>query len=319
MSPLQSKFISDTMKEVKERAAKRQKVCRRVVVDHDPPRVVVDGHQMVNHGVHDDPPRAPRASLISDYDDDGRSCSDDDGSRRFDILDELDAHPHAIRIVATSGGLITHWNDGFTKITKPSTCLKKIPLTIFELVDSKSLASLYGMLALALHNIGIVEVENFSLDEQEETNDDSSEVAEASSLEVAEAAVADNEKLRSPSHLSITLPCKLFRNSSTRYNITIVFMNYSASSKRCFLGILTPRVDECNISDDGSLTGSSYDSAPSIQASSNSTNKTNANGVEHQDEVVVAAPRQELPCGRILRVNDDLLCQMLLGPNSNCE
>ena len=105
MNPLQSKFIADTMKEVKERAAKRQKICR-VVVDHDPPRVVVDDHQMVNHGVvHDDP---PRASLISDYDNDGRSCNDDDGSSRFDILEELDAHPHAIRIVATSGGLITN-------------------------------------------------------------------------------------------------------------------------------------------------------------------------------------------------------------------
>ena len=80
------------------------------------------------------------------------------------------------------------------------------------------------MLALALHDIGIVEVENFSLDEQEEENDSLDEQEDESSSEVAEAAVVDNEKVRSSSsHLSITLPCKLFRNSSTRYNITVSY------------------------------------------------------------------------------------------------
>ncbi len=85
-------------------------------------------------------------------------------------------------------------NEAFAEITRPSASLKKIPLTIFDLVDHISLPSFYGMLALSLHDVGVVEAETIGVDEN---------TSGASS------------------HLSITLPCKMFRNSSTRYNITV--------------------------------------------------------------------------------------------------
>jgi len=259
MNSLQSKLIAETMDDLRGRVAKRQKTG------------AVDQSVMLNDHVYDEKESLPchdgdgdddgssssNSSRFDSDDDDGSCC---DGSSRFDILEELDAHPHVIQVVATSGGLITHWNEPFSKITKPSASLKKIPLTIFELVDSKSLPSLYSMLALSLHNIGMVEVENFPLDGH------------------------DDEKLsRSCSHLSITLPCKSFRNSSKHYNITVVFMNDIAAMKRCFLGILTPR----------------------MQAASAKERDVALN--EH-----AAATPRHMPCGKILRVDDDLLCQTLL-------
>lgn len=64
------------------------------------------------------------------------------------------------------------------------------------------------MLALSLHNIGIVEVEDFALMNQ----------GEERRAEMEQVVSAE----RSPaSHLSITLPCKAFRDTATRYNITV--------------------------------------------------------------------------------------------------
>lgn len=97
-------------------------------------------------------------------------------------------------------------NGAFAKTTKPSGYLQQIPHTIFDLVESKYLPSLYNMLALALHNnIGIVKVENCSVDDQGESS----------------SAAEDDEKASSPSHLSVSLPCRSFCSSSTRYTITV--------------------------------------------------------------------------------------------------
>mmetsp|Transcript_23764 Transcript_23764/g.40621 ORF Transcript_23764/g.40621 Transcript_23764/m.40621 type:complete len:316 (+) Transcript_23764:435-1382(+) len=256
MNPLQANFITDTMKELKERAAKRQKTIGGYV-----------GHRFTNDS---------RVSFC-DHDTDDMSGNEEKSSK-FDIMDELNAYPNAIQILATPGGLITHWNQAFSMITKPSTSLKKIPLTIFELVDSKCLSSLYSMLALSLHNIGIVEVETFTLDDEQD-----GDKKESSS--------------NATSHLCITLPCKLFQNSSTRYNITIIYMNDISSMKACFLGILTPR-SKGDYHDDSSFTSCESSTCPD----------------NSKDKDILAAPREHsLPHGQIIRVDDGMLCQVLLG------
>ena len=108
-------------------------------------------------------------------------------------------------------------NESFASITKPSERLKKVPLTIFELVDSKALPSLYSMLALSLHDVGIVEVEKFSLGDGNPELD----IDQVSSSGCSAAAENNEEVTSSSSHVSITLPCRVFPNSSTRYNITV--------------------------------------------------------------------------------------------------
>ena len=96
------------------------------------------------------------------------------------------------------------------------------------------------MLALALHNIGIVEVENCychcdDKEEEEEASTSSSEEGdedgedgeqECSTTAEEERVLYEEEMMDkslelSSSHLSITLPCRMFRDSSTRYNITV--------------------------------------------------------------------------------------------------
>lgn len=114
-------------------------------------------------------------------------------------------------------------NEAFAKLINNSSQQKSrtLPLTIFEIIESKSLPSLYSILALALHNVRIGNVEDHIL------NDNSS-----SEKAVDEGVVNPTDKkgggpdrttseTTSASHLSITLPCKSFPNSSTRYNITV--------------------------------------------------------------------------------------------------
>ena len=175
----------------------------------------------------------------SDGDDDSIISFSSSDSSLFDIFDELEAHPNAIQLVASSGGLITHCksqclisplvisyrflqtmphpsypilfpfpiragNEAFSDIThKSSSSLITNPITIFELIDSKSIPSLYGMLALALHNVPIVEEEIFSLTVSKNTDTDK------------------KSRPYSLSHLSITLPCKSFHNAPTQYNVTV--------------------------------------------------------------------------------------------------
>ena len=86
MTSLQSNFIEDTMKEIRERQAKRQKVCGTM-------RMMVQSVDTCSSHQHND------GSII------GSSGTDAD---RFDILDALDSHPNAVQVVATPGGLITH-------------------------------------------------------------------------------------------------------------------------------------------------------------------------------------------------------------------
>jgi hypothetical protein len=74
-------------------------------------------------------------------------------------------------------------------------------MTIFDLVESRCLSSLYGMLAVALHNLSIVE--------DVLMNDDGSEWHEG------------EETAKGPTHLSITLPCKPFKDSFKRYDISV--------------------------------------------------------------------------------------------------
>lgn len=80
MTPAQSTFIADTMKELKERAAKRQKMTT----------ISTTTTMVLNNNSF---------SMITE-----------NGilKKRFDFLDEFDAHPDIIQLVATSGGLITH-------------------------------------------------------------------------------------------------------------------------------------------------------------------------------------------------------------------
>lgn len=78
-------------------------------------------------------------------------------------------------------------------------------------------------------------------------------------------------------------------------SLKVVYMNDIAPPmKPCFLGILTPRV--CN-DDDGKRLGC-CDSPSSIQAKE----------PEVQDSVIL----HKLPYGKILRLEDELLCGLLL-------
>ena len=93
MTRLQSNFIDDTMKELRERQAKRQKVCdtmRMMMVQHQ------DGASVDMCSQHDDGRHQQNVG------------SSGTNANRFDILDALDSHPNTVQVVATSGGLITH-------------------------------------------------------------------------------------------------------------------------------------------------------------------------------------------------------------------
>ena len=99
MTSLQSNFIEDTMKEIRERQAKRQKVCgtMRMMVQHQ------DGASVDTCSQHDDGSHQHNDSSII-----GSSGSSGTDADRFDLLDALDSHPNAVQVVATPGGLITH-------------------------------------------------------------------------------------------------------------------------------------------------------------------------------------------------------------------
>jgi hypothetical protein len=393
MNSQQPNYITKTMNELSDsNANKRQKT----ETEHG------------GHYGHDD------KESLSSYRD-GTSAGDDDSiisfsssdSSLFDIFDELEAHPNAIQLVASSGGLITHCkshclllllvsfltgsckrcliphtqfyslfpiragNEAFSDIThKSSSSLVTNPITIFDLVDSKSIPSLYGMLALALHNVPIVEEEIFSptvnknrsyasLEEEEE------EVAE--SMTTTEMAGDDDlEKKSRPSsssHLSITLPCKSFHKATTQYNVTVrkyrdlflffCYLTYvinlttstsfskkilyvdAASMKRCFLGILTPRRtapqrEDCSNGDidhESCLSnGGSFGAFASTNAPSNHltrhvhyTKEQREDGTKQRIKSLTeehgaagsTAQLPNIPCGKVLRIDDDFLCQIL--------
>lgn len=192
MTTKQSKFISDTMldirqNELEKRATKRIKV---------------------NHSFH----IGNSASLTSL----SKEKQDAIALSHVELIDEMERHPNIAQIVATSGGLITAWNDTFVDVVKPAASMHRIPLTIFDLVDPRSLHKLYGMLALALS-------EDTFFAEHKTTE----EAKDFSAVKLAS------------SHLSIILPAKKFRHDSTSYEVTIIFMDF-APTERNFVGWITP-------------------------------------------------------------------------------
>lgn len=103
-------------------------------------------------------------------------------------------------------------NEAFYDITHSSSYsnnqLPHSPLTIFELIESNSLPSLYGMLALALHNISIMQEASLPVEEEGDMSDTLREERD--------------EQSAAAQHLSITLPCKSFGDDdNSRYNITV--------------------------------------------------------------------------------------------------
>ncbi|ACI64373.1 predicted protein [Thalassiosira pseudonana CCMP1335] len=206
-------------------------------------------------------------------------------SARTSILQEMEHYSKIAQIVASPGGMISIWNKAFTNITHPtfasssdssspaSIHRQQLPLTIFELLDPTSLKHMYRMLALALHEDVVVADVDTSSSPSDEKSDDGSG--------------------KKTSHLAITLLCKKFRGSDTRYNITIIFMDDDSPMKRCFFGVLTPSSPSGHHGNKDEATVNCI--APSVLS----------------DDSDNASPAPSLPTGKILRVGDDLLCQLL--------
>ena len=115
-------------------------------------------------------------------------------------------------------------NEAFAKLINNSSQQKSrtLPLTIFEIIESKSLPSLYSILALALHNVRIGNVEDHILNDNSRSEKAVDEVVvDSTDKKAVGGPDRTTSETTSSSHLSITLPCKSFPNSSTRYNITV--------------------------------------------------------------------------------------------------
>ncbi|KAL3786645.1 hypothetical protein HJC23_006841 [Cyclotella cryptica] len=238
MTAKQSKFISDTMFEIRQKELEKR-ATKRIKVNHS---VRIDNSKEMQ---------------------DARTVT------HVELIDEMELHPNIAQIVATSGGLITAWNDAFVDVVKPITSMHRIPLTIFDLVEPKSLHKLYGMLALALDEDSFFD--EYSIDE--EAND---------SLAGTSAST----------HLSIILPVKKFSQASTRYEVTIIFMDF-APTERSFLGWITPvTLSQVNVSVDSPYNCTVFSC-----------------GKEHNSES--PPPMKQIERGTILCLKDTFLCQLL--------
>jgi len=208
------------------------------------------------------------------------------------FLDRLHSDPNVAQIVATSGGLVTYWNPAFSRMTRSSASLDNFPLTIFDLVESKSLSSLYAMLALALHNTSIVE--------EDPTNQSAPFLPPSSSISVEDHAM--NRRSSGSSHLSVSLPCKLTSGSSTQYNITIIFMHDLRS--KCFVGFLTLKLPSspCNISAN-TCTPNHVSSSDVHKVKQEEANLAFANTCQGAEAA--------LTCGKILHLDDNILCKLI--------
>lgn len=244
MTKLQDKCISDAMAEIRVKhvkcAAKRQKL--------------LEWHS------HDD-------------------AFMDCGSECQSLVDKLDAFPDFAQVVATPGGLITYRNESFCKLTKQLASLRKIPLTLFELIDPGYLPQFFGMLALALHNVTTFDSVHL-ISNKRDTRD-------------------ENVVVSKTSHLSITLPCnKLLQSTSaSSYNITVVYMNDFSSVKKCFLGIISQGKDDRNV--------------PSALARSNSVVSSSSSSIGSAANNKSSGAKAALPCGKILQIDDDLLFALI--------
>ena len=74
---------------------------------------------------------------------------------------------------------------------------------------------------MALHNVSIVDVEDFTLVDDESSAAEEEEVDSNGKRKRTAAKEEDANTSSSSSHLSITLPCKSFHGTRTRYNITV--------------------------------------------------------------------------------------------------
>lgn len=93
-------------------------------------------------------------------------------------------------------------------------------LTIFDLIEPKSLPNLYGMLALALHDVGIVEVETLpSLTPTFASGD--STANNSTHDHSTNSHHGTKRQKHKPSHLSITLPCKKLPQSKDPHNVSV--------------------------------------------------------------------------------------------------
>ena len=87
------------------------------------------------------------------------------------------------------------------------------------------------MLAMALHNVSIVDVEDFTLCDESSSVEEEEVVGDKRKRKVTK----EEDATASSSHLSITLPCKSFHGTSTRYNITV------SSIYECIVHVCQPR------------------------------------------------------------------------------
>lgn len=338
LPPLQSKFINDTMNDIREKelaavATSTTPVTTAAVT------TTTDAASAASNNNHDrgqdDVVRVARSKKrkicsggASNNNNSSRSSRDNNWTSIF--LDRLSSNLDTAQIVATSGGLVTYWNDTFCNIIQSSaTRLRNFPLTIFELIEPRTLPKLYAMLALALHDIGIVVEEedsdsssssssssvssnNDDVDERRCDCDDDGRSSALSSVGHHPTTAAATPP--SSSHLSITLPCKSFRGDPTsRYNITIIFMHDLSS--RCFVGILTPQAPSSSIIPDNVVSSISnaicddeddddeYEQEEEVHSSTKKTTTTKT--------VAQARSSSLLPIGRMLRLRDDVLCQMI--------
>jgi hypothetical protein len=207
-------------------------------------------------------------------------------------------------------------NEAFSKYTRKSlTSFVTNSITIFDLIDSKTLPALSIMLAMSLHDVPIVEVEVFPPIDNKNAS---------FSFKGGEVVKLDDDLENKPgssssSHLSITLPCKSYHDSSTRYNITVRYCHHqvlhfyhsifvhpsshnisfsfskkkimlvdAAPTKRCFLGILTPC--ETSSKQEGSCNGDvdyenrgNFDTPTSTNPPSNSLTQ-NFHDISRQQE-----------------------------------
>ncbi len=190
-------------------------------------------------------------------------------------------------------------NHSFCKLTKQSTSLRKVPLTLFELIDPNYLPQFFGMLALALHNVTTFDSVHLITNKRDRASSDATAAA---------AIHTSEENIATPmtSHLSITLPCnKLLQSSSTSssYNITVVYMNDFCSVKKCFLGIISQGKRGCNVP-------SSLARCNSV-VSSSSTSSKDDESEDNGGKTASKDSKTALPCGKILQIDDDLLFAMI--------
>ncbi|KAL3806436.1 LOW QUALITY PROTEIN: hypothetical protein ACHAXA_002807 [Cyclostephanos tholiformis] len=201
-------------------------------------------------------------------------------------------------------------------------------LDIFDELEAhpNTLPALSIMLAMSLHDVPIVEVEVFPPIDNKNAS---------FSFKGGEVVKLDDDLENKPgssssSHLSITLPCKSYHDSSTRYNITIMLVD-AAPTKRCFLGILTPC--ETSSKQEGSCNGDvdyenrgNFDTPTSTNPPSNSLTQ-NFHDISRQQEGNVkqriksltkeydaagsATPLPPIPSSKLLRIDDKFLCRIL--------